>query len=393
MAFGRWMLEQWALDPGIVYLNHGTVGAPPRKVLAAQQSIRDAIERQPSRFLLRELVTRVGTPKPEKLKLRRAADAVAAFVGARGEDLVFVDNATTGVNAVMRSLPLSAGDDVVMTDLAYGGVARAVEFAARERGATVRVVKAPYPVFDAGALVDAVSEALGPRTRVAVFDHIASETAIVMPVGELAARCHARGVAVLVDGAHAPGQIPVDIPSLGVDWYSANLHKWAHAPRSCGILWASPERQKGLHPTVVSWGLDEGFCAEFDWVGTRDPSTWLAAPDGIAFLKELGEEAARAYNHDLAMEASRILTDRWGTTFGVPEAHVGSMVTVPLPESFGSTRPEGWRLRDALLYEDGIEVGVHASHGRIWARVSAQVYNDRDDVERLASAVAARRSR
>src|SRR4029450_5926030 len=122
-----------------------------------------------------------------------------------------------------------------------------------------------------------------------------------------------------------------------------------------------------------------------------DPSTGVAAPDGIAFLKELGEEAARAYNHDLAMEASRILTDHWGTTFGVPEAHVGSMVTVPLPESFGSTRPEGWRLRDALLYEDGIEVGVHASHGRIWARVSAQVYNDRDDVVRLASAVAARR--
>jgi isopenicillin-N epimerase len=278
-----------------------------------------------------------------------------------------------------------------MTDLAYGGVARAVEFAARERGATVRVLKAPFPVFDAAALLDALAGALTARTRVAVFDHIASETAIVMPVAELAARCRARGVAVLVDGAHAPGQIPVDIPSLGVDWYSANLHKWAHAPRSCGILWTAPERQKGLHPTVVSWGLDEGYCAEFDWVGTRDPSTWLAAPEGISFLKELGEEAARAYNHGLAMEAASILTDRWGTKFGVPEAHVGSMVTVPLPESFGSMRPESWRLRDALLYEDGIEVGVHASHGRLWTRVSAQVYNDRDDVERLASAVAARR--
>src|SRR5262245_6029292 len=390
-SFGRWMLEQWALDPALVYLNHGTVGCPPRKVLAAQQAIRDAIERQPSRYLLREMVTRVGTPKPEKLRLRKAADAVAAFVGARGDDLVFVDNATTGVNAVMRSLPLEPGDEVLITDLAYGGVARAVAYAARERGAAVRTLALPFPVFDEGALLDTVAGALGPKTRVAVFDHIASETAIVMPLAEIAARCRARGVPVLVDGAHAPGQIPVDVSSLGVDWYSANLHKWAHAPRSCGFLWATPERQKGLHPPVISWGLDEGFCAEFDWVGTRDPSPWLAAPEGIAFLRELGEEAARAYNHGLAMEAARLLTDRWGTKFGVPEAHVGSMVTVPLPESFGSTRPEGWRLRDALLYEDEIEVAVHASHGRLWTRVSAQVYNDRSDVERLAEAVAARR--
>jgi isopenicillin-N epimerase len=195
---------------------------------------------------------------------------------------------------------------------------------------------------------------------------------------------------VLVDGAHAPGMLPLDIPSLGVDYYTANLHKWAHAPRSSAFLWAAPERQAGLHPLVISWGLDKGFLAEFDWVGTRDPSAWLAAPVGIDFLHELGFEAARAYNHRLAWNAARALADRWGTRLGVREEHVGSMVTLPLPERFGSVREDAVRLRDALLYEDHIEVQVHARQGRLATRISAQVYNERDDFERLRDAVVRR---
>jgi isopenicillin-N epimerase len=391
------MLEHWALDPGIVYLNHGTVGAPPRRVLAAQQAIRDAIERQPARFLIRELAGLRGVAGGARggergagLKLQAAADVVAEFLGARGEDLVFVDNATTGTNAVLRSLPLERDDEILITDQGYGAIANVAAFVARERGAKVRTVCVPYPQFDPAALVREFERAFSPRTRVAVFDHIVSSTGIVLPVAEIAARCRARDVRVLVDGAHAPGQIALDVPSLGADWYTANLHKWAHAPRSCGILWAARDRQAGLHPPVVSWGLDQGFHSEFDWVGTRDPSPWLAAPEGIAFLKELGVDAVRSYNHALAWDAARLLADRWGTTFGVPEAHVPSMVAVPAPERFGSTREDATRLRDALLFEDEIEVHAHALHGRVWIRVCAQVYNDRSDVERLAEAVAAR---
>ncbi len=391
MAFGRWMREHWAFEPGITYLNHGTVGAPPRRVLAAQQDIRDAIERQPSRVLLREVVGMLGATRLAPARLRAAAGAVAAFVGARGDDLVFVDNATTGVNAVLRSLPLSAGDEIVVTDHAYGAVANVAAFVARERAASVRTVAVPYPAFDPGALVDAVAAALGPRTRLVLVDHIASESALILPVAEIADRCRARGVPVLVDGAHVPGQLALDIPALRVDWYTANLHKWAHAPRSSGFLWATPERQAGLHPPVVSWGLDQGFHAEFDWVGTRDPSPWLAAPEGIAFLRDLGESDARAYNHGLAWEAARHLTERWGTPLVVREEHVGSMVTLPLPEGFGSAREDAARLRDALLFEDEIEVQVHATRGRLWVRVSAQVYNDRADIERLGEAVVARK--
>jgi isopenicillin-N epimerase len=395
MYFGHSMLEWWTLDPSVTYLNHGTVGAVPRHVLAVQQAIRDEMERQPSKFLLRDLSGLVGQARREPTRLRQAATAVAAFLGARGEDLVFVDNATTGVNAVLRSLALAPGDEILLTDHNYGGIARVAAFVARERGAHVRTICVPYPHFDRARLLQEVAGAIGPRTRVAVLDHVTSESALILPLVELAACCRDRGVAVLADGAHAPGMLPLDVPTLGVDWYAGNLHKWAHAPRSSGVLWVHPRRQADLHPPVISWGLDKGFLAEFDWVGTRDPSPWLAAPAGLAFLSQLGVEDVRRYNHDLAWRAASHLTDRWGTTFECDEASVGSMVTLPLPDSLGATAEDAARLRDALLDEDHIEIQVHAGHGRLWARVSTQVYNDWSDIERLADAVGhrARRSR
>ena len=252
--FGRSLLAEFPLDPSITYLNHGTVGLTPRRVLAAQQAIRDEIERQPSRFLLRELTvssTSVGMPRAETPRLRVAANAVASFLGARGDDVVFVDNATTGANAVLRSFPFEPGDEVLVTDLGYGGVTNAARFAARERGATVTTVTMPWPPR-ATDLADAIVEAVTPRTRLAIVDHVTAETALVLPVADIAARLRARGVAALVDGAHAPGAIPVDITALDVDWYVGNLHKWMWVPRSSGILWAAPARQAALHPPVIS---------------------------------------------------------------------------------------------------------------------------------------------
>ena len=389
--FGHAMLAHWPLDPDCLYLNHGTVGVTPRRVLAAQQAIRDEIERQPSRFMLRELTAiDMGERHPGPPRMRAAADVVGAFVGARGDDLAFVDNATTGMNAVLRSLALRAGDEILLTDLGYGAVANIARFVARERGASVKTVGIPYPLHDPGEVASAIAAAIGPRTRVAVVDHITSETALLLPLAEIAARCRARGVPVLVDGAHAPGAIALDIPALGADWYVANLHKWAWAPRSSGILWAPLGRQADLHPPVISWGLDQGFTAEFDLVGTRDPSAHLAAPAAIAFLRELGCDAVYAHNHGLAWSAARLLTGRWGTSLSMPESMVATMATVPLPERLGAAREDAARLRDALLFEDRIEVPVFAARGRLWLRVSAQIYNEISDYERLAEAVARR---
>jgi isopenicillin-N epimerase len=387
-SFGRALRAEWLLDPDITYLSHGTVGATPRRVLAAQQAIRDEIERQPARFLLRELAeVGHGMPCPWQPRLRAAADAVAAFLGAEGKDLAFVDNATTGANAVLRSLDLREGDEILVADLGYGAVTNAAAYVARRIGASVRTVELPFPPADPGAITDAIAGALTPRTRLAIVDHITAESALILPLAEIAARCRARGVPVLGDGAHAPGVLPLDIPSLGVDWYTGNLHKWAFAPRSSGILWAAPARQADLHPTVISWGLDQGFTAEFDWVGTRDPSPHLAAPEGIAFQRDLGVDAARAYQHRLAWEAAELLTARWGTELAAPESMVGAMATVPMPPRAGSTKEDALRLRNALLFQDRIEVQLHEWRERLWVRVSAQVYNEPADIERLAEAV------
>lgn len=390
-TFGRSFLAHWPLEPGAVYLNHGTVGVTPRRILEAQRAIIEAIERHPARFLLRELTAvNVGESRGPQLRVRAAADIVAPFLGARGDDLVFVDNATTGANAVLRSFPFQPGDEVLVTDLGYGGVTRAAMFAARERGATVRTLTMPWP-FRADALEQAWVGSVGPRTRMAIVDHITAESALVFPVAAIARQLRARGVAVLVDGAHAPGAIPLDIPSLGVDWYVANLHKWAWTPRSSGILWAPPERQAGLHPAVISWGLDEGYTKEFDLVGTRDPSTHLSAPAAIALFHEWGLDDIRHYMHTLAWTGAHRLAERWGTSFDTPEGLIGTMATVPLPPEMGRTRDEALALRAALLYEDQIEVQLHAYREQLHVRVSAQIYNDMTDIDRLAEAVRRRR--
>ena len=391
-VFGRALLCEFPLDANVTYLNHGTVGVTPRRVLAAQQAIRDEIERQPSRFLLRELTspaTSVGAPRPGVPRIRAAAGVVAEALGAHADDLVFVDNITTGANAVLRSFPFDPGDEVLVTDLGYGGVTNAARHATREKGASLRVATMPHPLT-ADAIADAIETAVGPRTRLAIVDHITSESALVLPLADIAARLRARGVAVLADGAHAPGAIPLQIEHLGVDWYVANLHKWMWVPRSSGILWASPARQEHLHPPVISWGLDQGFTTSFDLPGTRDPSAHLAAPAAVALRHEWGVDAVHLHNHGLAWRAARFLADRWETEFATPERMIGTMATVPLPARLGSTRDDAQRLRDALLFDDGIEVQVHAYRDRLHTRISAQVYNDMNDVERLAAAVLAR---
>jgi len=389
-GFGHAMLAEWALDPAILYLNHGTVGATPRRVLAAQRALQDEIERQPARFQLRELSPfgfRGGRPLP---RLREAANRVAEFLGARGEDVVFVDNATAGANAVVRSLALGPGDEILVTDLGYGGVSNAARWAARRVGAELRTVAIDEPARTPGALTEAIAAALGPRTRLAIVDLVASSSALLLPASEIAARCRERGVATLIDAAHGPGAIPLSLPALGADYVVANLHKWAWAPRSSGILWARPELQPELHPPVVSWGLDLGFAEEFDLVGTRDPTPHLTAPAALDWMEELGVGRVQAWNHDLAWRAARLLAERWGTAFEVPESMVGTMATIPLPERLEPTIETALALREALHDEDGIEVQLHALKERIWVRISAQIYNEIADYERLASAVAAR---
>ncbi len=395
--FGHPMLAHFPLEPGAVYLNHGTLGVTPLAVMRARQSILDEIERHPSRFLIRELM-RLGTltlpddahaaaPVP---RLRAAADRVAAFLGAESDSVAFVDNASSGINAVLRSIVLEPGDEILVSDQAYGGVVRAATFLAQQAGATIATVQWPFPAHDPASYVAALEHAFTPRTRLAMIDHVTSETALVLPLAELAGACRAHGVPVLVDGAHAPGAIAVDIAALGVDWYAANLHKWAFAPRGCGVLWAAPERRADLHPAVLSWGVtSHDWLQEFDWTGTRDPSSWLSALAGLDFMAEvLGVAAMREHNHRLAWHSALGLATRWGFEWPTPESMIGCMATVPLPARFATAdAATAQRVRDALLVDHGIEAPVLARGGRLWTRLSFQVYNDESDVDRLAAAI------
>jgi len=391
--FGRPFLEHFLLDPSHTYLNHGTVGATPRVVLDAQHGWQRRMEAQPAAFLFREVTRMVpsGAGQPRTL-LRQAADAVGEFVGARGDEIAFVDNASTGINAVLRSVALAPGDEIVLLDQAYGAVRHAAEFVARAAGARVVVAGTPFPPEDgdvAAQYVDALDRALSPRTRLAVLDHISSETALTLPIAAMVARCRERGVPVLVDGAHAPGAIALDIAALGADWYVGNLHKWAFAPRACAFLWVAPARQPTLHPTVISWGLGAGLAPEFDWTGTRDPSPALTAPAGIAFMRDvLGVEAMRTWNHDLVWRMAHALAARWGQPFTTPEAMVGCMATVALPDRVDALgESAGQALKDWLFHERRIETQPMAIRGRLYVRLAAQVYNDEGDFERLAEAI------
>jgi isopenicillin-N epimerase len=385
--FGRSMLSSWAFDPDIIYLNHGTVGATPRPVLQVQQQLRDEMERQPSKFMLRDLLSQSGVKYSTKPRIRLAADKVAEFLGVRGDDLVFVDNATTGINAILRSFKFSPGDEILFMDVAYGAIVNAAQYVAREQNATVKFVTIPPDIHSPDQVISIIQKGITSKTRMAIIDHITSESALLLPIKEITQVCHKAGVTVLVDGAHAPGAIPLNIADIGADWYVGNLHKWAYAPRGCGILWAPPERQQGLHSAVISWGMDKYFTFEFDWIGTKDPTNALAAPAGIAFMRSLGTEAVMKYNHDLAWSASRMLCERFGTNITVPESMIGTMATLPLPAKAGLTEADSRVLRDRLLFEDNIEAQIHSWYGKIWVRISAQVYNEMADYEAFAEAV------
>ena len=386
-TFGAALRDRWLLDPAVTYLNHGTVGAPPRAVLERQRQIQDEIERQPAKFLLREL----ADPHDEGLgrtpRMREAAAAVAEFVGLGADDeLVFVDNITAGANAVLRSFPFRGGDEIVVTSLGYGGVVNAARFAARDRGCTVRTIDMPRPGAPIEQFYDTIVDGLSDATRMLIVDHLAASTALLLPIAAIAEECHRRGVLVFADGAHVPGNVPLDIASLGVDWYSANLHKWAWVPRSSGILWAAPEHRASLHPAVISWGLDNGITAEFDLTGTRDPSPHLTAPFAIDLMRSYGLDAIYAYNHELAWWSGNMLAEAWGRPFTTPESMIGSMVNVLLPDRFESSEANADRVRDALD-DAGFELPVFAGPYGLETRVSLQIYCEHDDVKRLADPV------
>lgn len=364
----------WPIRPGVTYLNHGSFGFAPRAVCEARRAWQAELEAEPMDFFVRQLE---GLLAETRVRLGR-------FVGAPAGDLALVENATAAMNVVVASTPLSAGDEVLLTDHEYGAVARMWRRACDSAGASLVIAELPLPIARAEDVVEALFARVTPRTRMLVVSHVTSPTAIVLPIEALCGEARRRGLRIAVDGPHAPAMQPLDISRLDPDYYCASCHKWLCAPVGTGFLYVNPRRAADVRPTTLSWGrlepaLPTHWSDEFLWTGTRDPSGYLAISAAIDFIESLGASAYREETHALAVYARQRLEALTGREAFLPDSleWYGAMIAVPLPP--GPGRP----LQDALWQRFAIEVPIVEWGGRRLVRVSCCLYNDRQQIDHL----------
>ncbi|WP_339949534.1 aminotransferase class V-fold PLP-dependent enzyme [uncultured Albimonas sp.] len=385
-VFGRALRPLWPLAQGAAFLNHGSYGAPPRAVAAVQAAHRARMEAAPDAFFAD--LHRSGSDAP----LRRVAAVFAGLWEVPTDSVALVENATAGVSAALASVALAAGDEVLLSDHQYPAVRLAVAALCRRTGAVPRIVSAPLPTTPAAA-AERFLDGVGPRTRLAVVDHVASASALRWPVEEMVPLLRARGIATLVDGAHALGHLAAAPGRIGADWYVSNAHKWLYAPRGTAALHASPEAAARLAPLQISHFAEAGFPLAFDCLGTRDATPWLAAPAGVAFAERLGPGVREHCAGLLARGAERLqalgarpLTppdpDLRLRAFLLPEA----LAPGPDPAARAAARRAG-------LLAEGVVVYVQPFLGEVVLRLSGAPYVDAEDVDRLADAIARRAGR
>ena len=389
----------WRFDPAITFLNHGSYGACPAPILEIQRAWRDRLEAEPVRFLTDDLPG----------LLDDARTAVGRFLGADPEGLAFVANATTGVNTVLQSLGFEPGDELLTNDHEYNATINAMRAVAERAGATVVVAKIPFPIASPADARDAILGAVTARTRLVVVSHVTSPTGLIFPVEELVAELDRRGIDTLVDGAHAPGMLPVDIGALGAAYWTGNGHKWLCGPKGTAVLWVREDRRELIHPLVVSHGANARlagrtrFRHEFDWVGTSDPTGFLALPAAMDWMARQefpggrGWPAIMAADHALAIEGRDLLAAALEIEAPAPDAMLGSMAALPVSIPGVEDGADADAVRHSLVVEDGIQVPIfgwpapaaraHDEPPRILIRISAQRYNERVDYERLADAL------
>ena len=392
----RGLASRWALDADMTFLNHGSFGACPVAVLEAQRELQARLERQPVQFLLREY--------PARLEHARAS--LASFVGSDEESLAFVTNATQAVNAVLRSVWFGPDDDLLTTDHAYGACKQALGFISHQTGAKLITARVPFPLRDPQEVVEAVLEAVTPRTKLALIDHITSSTGVVFPIEALVRALEDRGVPVLVDGAHGPGMVPLALTRLGASWYVGNLHKWVCAPKGAAFLWARQDRRWDLRPLAIGHGAGmptqrrSRFLQEFDWPGTFDPTAWLSVPTAlecVGGMVEGGWPEVMRRNRALVLEARGRLCQALKVEAPSPAEMIGALAAVPLAlrGDEGAWAPSGVFDTDptqgALWERHRVEVPLFRwpEPGRRWLRVSAHLHNAPSDYDALIAALGA----
>jgi isopenicillin-N epimerase len=378
--YGKALRALWHLAPDGRFLNHGSFGACPREVLAEQERLRREMETQPDLFFRESIV-----PRDAPTALRKAAAALAGFVHAREEHLAFVENATAGTQAVLRSIDFAPGDEILLTDHGYNAVRLMVEARCAETGARPRVVTLPVPA-SADGIVEALRAGLAPAVRLAIVDHITSPTALVLPLERIIAELRRFGAKVLVDGAHAVGQVPLDLPALRADWYVSNAHKWLFAPKGSAFLHASPEAAAFTAPLVVSHFVGLGFPRAFDYVATRDYTSWLAVPAALRFFQSLDPGRAHDYLGGLLDYATRLFARLGAAPVGGDEL-CGAMRSFVLPTRRHATAEDAEELMRGLWQRHRIQAMPVMFGDRLLIRESAQVYVEREDFEALVQAL------
>jgi isopenicillin-N epimerase len=388
----------WRLDPRITYLNHGSFGACPVPVLEAQRALIDELEAGPIQFLWTHFFERLDAVRLE----------VATFLNADPEGLVFVPNATTGVSTVLRSLRFEPGDELLTTNHEYNAILNAQAEVARLAGARVVIARLPLEIESDAQVLETILAAVTPRTRLAVLSHVTSPTATILPVAEIVRALEDRGIDTLVDAAHGPGMVPIDVDALGAAYWTANGHKWLCGPKGSGVLHVRADRRDRIHPLVISHGFNDirpvrpRLWKEFDWTGTGDPTPYLALPVALRTIEALhpdGWPGVMRANHELVLEGRRRVAEALGVETPIPASMIGSMAIIRLPIA-PIADPDIDALKTSIVADDRIEAPIHgwpvpaaratpdALPTALAVRISAQRYNEPADFDRLAEATA-----
>lgn len=376
----------WLLDRNVCFLNHASFGACPRPVLEIQAKLRSQLENEPLRFFGREW---------EPL-LDDSRNKLASFLGIESQDLVFVPNATTGVNAVLRSLKFSPDDELLTTNHEYNACRNALDFVASCANAKVVVAEVPFPIESPQQIIQAVIEKVSPKTRLVLLDHITSQTGLIFPIQQLVQELKLRGVDVLVDGAHAPGMLPLNLNDIGATYYTGNCHKWLCAPKGAAFLYVKRNKQSQIRPLTISHGANSKlthksrYQLEFDWMGTDDPTAYMCVGEAIQFMGSLlpgGWDELTQCNHDLVIQGREVICELLNITPPCPKSMIGSMATLTVPKVL--EKHTYTSLHDELFDKYGIEVQVVPWQGesKLLVRISAQIYNSIQQYYNLGKAL------